>query len=70
MTATYRKLSNRGNLYLVQRYHGYEFQTTCGAFSDLEAADEAAGMFRQQWIDKVGDDKGVRFIVDMTTFYG
>lgn len=73
--ASYKKLANKGNIFLVVRrtldVTGiWANAVNIGAFSHLEDADEACGMWKQQWVDKVGHDKYVLFEVELTTFYG
>lgn len=67
------KLLNRGNLYCIVRTN-YDYENTtmtiCGGFSELSEADDAKGMFEQQWRDKVGDMRNVEFDIQLTTYYG
>ena len=54
----------RKTIYLVKR----QDDTICAAYAMIEEAEAAAGVYEQEWFDKVGNR--VHFDVIATTYYG
>ena len=62
-------MKNRDNIYLVVRVSEKDGSTAvCGAYSDLEIADNKADSWNQQFRDK-GMDILFKFKVQLTTYY-
>lgn len=67
------KLLNRGNVFVIVRHDvskGWNSTTACGAFSELNEAEDYKGVCEQQWTERVGDLEGVEFEIQLTTYYG